>query len=163
MKKIVVLVAIAAIAASAVAAQGMRPGMWNQAPATDVAQEMVKVEGRLSLVNGHPAVTSAGKTYYVRIPGMLYGYLDTLKDGAAVKLEGYAVSVPLADDTFVLQVVKLNVGGKDYDLAELAETRGALGGMGGMGGRMGPAGRSGTPYGAGPGQAGQMPGRGGRW
>ncbi|MFH2115440.1 MAG: hypothetical protein ABIJ86_13125, partial [Spirochaetota bacterium] len=98
----------------------------------------------------------AGKTYYVGIPGMLYGYLDTLKDGAAVKLEGYAVSVPLAVDTFVLQVTKLNVGGKDYDLGELAATCGALGGMGGMGGRMG--GRVGTPYGA-----GQMPGRGGRW
>jgi hypothetical protein len=160
MKKIVVLVAIAAIAASAVVAQGMRPGMWNQTPATEAAQEVVKVDGRLSLVNGHPAVVSAGKTYYVRIPGMLYGYLDTLKDGAAVKLEGYAASVPLADNTFVMQVTKLNVGGKDYDLGELAETRGALGGMGG---RMGPAGRPGTPYGAGPGQAGQMPGRGGRW
>ena len=152
MKKIVVLVAIAAIAASAVAAQGMRSGMWNQAPATEVAQDLVKVDGRLSLVNGHPAVVAAGKTYYVRIPGMLYGYLDTLKDGAAVKLEGYARSVPLAADTFVLQVVKLNVGGKDYDLGQLAETRSALGGMGG---RMGYDGR--------PGMApGQMPGRGGR-
>ena len=157
MKKIVVLVAIAAIAASAVAAQGMRPGMWNQAPAVQATQEVVKLDGRLSLVNGHPAVVAAGKTYYVRIPGMLYGYLDTLKDGAAVKLEGYAISVPLADNTFVLQVTKLNVGGKDYDLAQLAETRGALGGMGG---RMG--GRFGTPNGAG--QApGQMYGRGGRW
>ena len=153
MKKIVVLVAIAAIAASAVAAQGMRPGMWNQAPAAAAAQEVVKVDGRLSLVNGHPAVVSAGKTYYVRIPGMLYGYLDTLKDGAAVKLEGYAVSVPLADNTYVLQVSKLNVGGKDYDLGQFAETRGALGAMGGRGGRMG-----GAPNGA-----GQMPGRGGRW
>lgn len=155
MKKIVVLVAIAAIAASAAAAQGMRPGMWNQAPATEASQEVVKVDGRLSLVNGHPAVVASGKTYYVRIPGMLYGYLDTLKDGAAVKLEGYANSVPLAADTFVLQVAKLNVGGKDYDLAEFAETRGALRGMGGMGGRMGFDGK--------PGMApGQMPGRGGR-
>ncbi len=159
MKKIVVLVAIAAIAASAVAAQGMRPGMWNQAPATEAAQEVVKVDGKLSLVNGHPAVVTAGKTYYVRIPGMLYGYLETLKDGAAVKLEGYAASVPLTENTFVLQVTKLNVGNKDYDLGQMAETRAALGGMGG---RMGPAGRPGTPYGAG--QApGQMPGRGGRW
>jgi hypothetical protein len=69
-----------------------------------------------------------------------------------VKLEGYANSVPLAADTFVLQVTKLNVGGKDYDLGQLAETRGALRGMGGM---MGSAGK--------PGMApGQMPGRGGR-
>lgn len=162
MKKIVVLVAIAAIAASAVAAQGMRPGLWNQAPATEPAQEMIKVDGRLSLVNGHPAVVSTGKTYYVRIPGMLYGYLDTLKDGAVVKLEGYAISVPLAENVFVLQVVKLNVGGKDYDLGQFAETRGALRGIGGMGamgamgGRMGFDGR--------PGQApGRMHGRGGRW
>ncbi len=158
MKKIVVLVAIAAIAASAVAAQGMRPGMWNQNPATEAAQEVVKVDGRLSLVNGHPAVVAAGKTYYVRIPGMLYGYLDTLKDGATVKLEGYANAVPLATDTFVLQATKLNVGGKDYDLDQFAETRSALGGMGGkggMGGRMGSDGKPGMG-------AGQMPGRGGR-
>jgi hypothetical protein len=129
MKKIVMIVAIAAIAASAVAAQGMRPGMMSQAPAAQAAQEIVKVEGRLSLVNGHPAVVAAGKTYYVRIPGMLYGYLDALKDGAAVKLEGHANAIPLASDTFMLMVTKLNVGGKDYDLAQMAETRGALGRM----------------------------------
>jgi hypothetical protein len=152
MKKIVVLVAIAALAASAVAAQGMRPGMMNQAPATAATQEVVKVDGRLSLVNGHPAVVAAGKTYYVRLPGMLYGYLDALKDGAAVKLEGYATPVPLAENTFVLQTTKLNVGGKDYDLGQMAETRGALGGMSG---RMGSAGKPGVA-------PGQMPGRGGR-
>jgi hypothetical protein len=146
MKRIAIVLIIALVGAAAVSAQGF--GM-RAAPAATVqaAQEIVKIDGKLSLVEGHPAVVSGGKTYFVRIPGMLYGFLDSLKEGAAVKLEGYASAVPLATNSFFYQATKLTVGGKDYDLSQYANRGGMMGAPNG-----GPAGRG-----------GMQGGRGGRW
>lgn len=138
MKRVVLILFIALAGVVAVSAQGM----WGVPAQAAQPQELVKIEGRINLVQGHPAVVSGGKTYYVRIPGMFYGFIDALKEGAAVKLEGYAQAVPLAADSFFFQATKLNVGGKDYDLSQYAR-----------GGMMAPGAQGGRPF---------MPGRGGR-
>lgn len=135
MKRIAIVLIVGLASVAAVSAQGF--GMWNAPAASQPVQELTKIEGKLTLVQGHPAVVSGGKTYMVRIPGMMYGYLDALKEGAAVKLEGYALAVPLAADTFFFQTTKLNVGGKDYDLSAYASNGMAGGMMGGRGQRGG--------------------------
>ena len=109
----------------ALSAQGMRtpPGhrmrqrsewgrgqrMWRETPA-----EAVSVSGTLQLVNGQIAVVQDSKTYYTMGLNHLVGFIDGLKEGAAVTLEGAARAVPLSEGSFVLMVNKLTLNGKEY-------------------------------------------------
>ncbi len=131
MKRIAIVCIVAVVAIGAVSAQAFAGRPMAAAAAT---AEPVTVEGKLSLVQGRPAVVVKDKTYFVRIPQYLYGFIDGLKEGAQVKLEGYEAEIPFAPSSFFLAVEKLTVGGKSYDLSQ-------VGGMGPMGGR-GPAGGS---------------------
>ncbi|HOZ71910.1 MAG TPA: hypothetical protein PK179_05295 [Spirochaetales bacterium] len=146
MKKIVIVGMMALVAIGAVSAQGFGraqvPAMQAQPP-----QEIKTVEGKLELVQGHPAIVVKGTTYFVRLPQLLYGFVDGLKEGATVKLEGYETAVPYATSSFFFQATKLTIGSRSYDLSQ-------FGGMGGFGGGM----MGGQGYGRGAGQ----PGRG-RW
>lgn len=154
MKRAVIVVLAVAVAASAVSAQGWAPGFRGPgaAPAASAAPaEVTKIEGKLSLVNAHPAVVVKDKTYYVGIPSRLFGFVDGLKEGAQVKLEGYEQALPYATNVAMFHVVKLTVGGREIDLSQ-------AGGFGrGMMGSYGPAGNGG-PMGR-----GMMPGGRGRW
>ncbi|MDR2435250.1 MAG: hypothetical protein LBD47_11895 [Treponema sp.] len=79
--------------------------------------EQVTVTGNLTIVQGALAVKSGDITYLV--PGLLRyaNFIDSLKDGAQVKLEGDATSTGQDAKIKVLRVSKLTIGGKDYDLA----------------------------------------------
>jgi hypothetical protein len=135
MKRILIIVAAGLVAAGSLSAQAMmgRGYAPNAAPQAQVpAAEVVKVEGKLSLVNGMFAVVAKDKTYYVGGLQRLFGFVDGLKDGATVKLEGSAYAVPLAPEYQHLMATKLTFNGKDYDLS-------AMGGRGGRGGMMGGA------------------------
>jgi hypothetical protein len=138
-KKALFVSGIALLALVALAAQGM-PG-WgggaqgNQGAVAETGTP-VKIEGKLTLVNGHVAVVTGGKTYYVAIPPFLYGFIDGLKEGAQVKLEGFEHSIPIAPNYSFLRVTKLTVNGKEYDLSAYAMGQGM--GPGGMGAGMGP-------------------------
>jgi len=133
MKRAVIVVLAIAVAASAVSAQGWAQGPRGFVPgaaaAPAVQAETTKIEGKLTLVNAHPAVVVKDKTYYVGIPARLYGFVDGLKEGAAVKLEGYEYPLPYATDVVMFHVVKLTVGGKEIDLSQTGFFgRGAAGG-----------------------------------
>jgi hypothetical protein len=139
MKRIVTLLVVGVIAASAVGAQtwGPRGNFGPAAPAIAQNAETVKVEGRLTLVNGMVAVKEKDKTYYVGGLNRLIGFIDGLKENASVKLEGYAISVPAAPEYAHLRVTKLTFAGKDYDLSN-SFGRGMMGGaMSGPSGMMG--------------------------
>ena len=149
MKRAVIVVLAIAVAASAVSAQGWGPG--RAAPGVTAPAELTKIEGKLSLVNAHPAVVVKDKTFYVGIPSRLFGFVDGLKEGAMVKLEGYEQPLPYATNVAMFHVVKLTLGGREIDLSQ-------AGGFGrGMMGASGPYGNSG------PGGRGMMPGGRGRW
>ncbi|NLJ45033.1 MAG: hypothetical protein GX430_00510 [Treponema sp.] len=153
MKRAVIVVLAIAVAASAVSAQGWAPGFRGPGayPAPAAPAETVKIEGKLALVNAHPAVVVKDKTYYVGIPARLFGFVDGLKEGAQVKLEGYEQALPYATNVSLFHVVKLTLGGREIDLSQ-------AGGFGrGMMGSYGPAGTYG-PMGR-----GMMPGGRGRW
>jgi hypothetical protein len=74
----------------------------------------VTVSGNLELVNGQIAVVSDGVTYIAGGLRWLTGFIDGIKEGAAVSLEGWARTAPLNDNTRFLRISKLTVGGKDY-------------------------------------------------
>lgn len=138
MKRIVGILMIGLLTAGALSAQafGPGPGVPGAALATQNLQ-ITKIEGKLALVNGMIAVQSGGKTYYLRGINQLVGFIDGLKEGASVKLEGYAVQFPAAPEYYHFMVTKLTVGNKDYDLSNRALGRGMMGGGFGMGGKRG--------------------------
>lgn len=151
MKRIAVVLIVGIIAASAASAQVWGP-RGNMAPGTAPAVqaqnlETVKVEGKLTLVNGMIAVKEGSKTFYVGGLQRLIGFIDGLKENASVKLEGYAVSLPAAPEYQHLRVTKLTFAGKDYDLSQgfgpMMGGRGSMGGSQGgyQGGPMGGRGR----------------------
>jgi hypothetical protein len=116
-KKIFAALLIAACCAGGLTAQGMRrhygwdkgQRMWRGEPA-----EAVTVSGNLQLVNGQIAVVQGNKTYYTMGINRLVGFIDGLKEGAAVTLEGSARALPYSDGSFVLMAAKLSFNGKEY-------------------------------------------------
>lgn len=78
--------------------------------------ESVTISGSLTLVKGTIAVISSDVTYIAAGLQRYVGFIDGLKAGAAVTLEGNAFSVPKDEKTKFLQVKKLTLSGKDYDL-----------------------------------------------
>jgi hypothetical protein len=129
MRKLVTVFVVVLAAAGVASAQ---PAPWGAPPwAAQTQGQTVTVEGKLALVNGMISVQSGGKTYYTPMLRRLVGFVDAVKEGASVKVEGYERTFASATDTSMLAVTRLTVAGKDYDLAPAA-------GMGpGMHGRQG--------------------------
>ncbi|GHV88143.1 hypothetical protein AGMMS50267_05030 [Spirochaetia bacterium] len=86
-----------------------------------VPAETVTVNGNLQLVEGRIAVVSDGKTYFTHDLQRLTGFIDGLKEGASVTLEGAAYPVPNNADARFLRVTKLTFNGKTYDFPTPAE------------------------------------------
>jgi len=100
---------------------GPRPYAWgqgsprNQSPRP--SPENVTVSGNLTIAQGMIAVVSGDTTWLVRGLDRYVGFIDGLKEGAQVTLEGYAMSSPRNDKIKSLQVQKMTLNGKDYELA----------------------------------------------
>jgi len=63
------------------------------------------------------AVIDKDTTYLARSLNRYTGFIDGLKEGAAVTLEGYALPSPQNNKVKILQVQKMTFNGKEYDLA----------------------------------------------
>jgi hypothetical protein len=87
-------------------------GIFAQEP------EKTTINGNLGITNGRISLASGGTTYFPAGLGRWVGFIDGLKEGAAVNLEGY--TGPLADGAALFYVTKLTIGGKTYDLAPAA-------------------------------------------
>lgn len=133
MKKAVIVLVLALVAGGFAMAQpvgGPMMGPYGRPLAPAYAQqptETVKVDGTLTLINGRIGLKSGGKTYYTPMLGRYAGFIEGLKEGAFVRLEGYAYPLPAAPEYAVLRVTKLSVSGKEYDFSQFA-----YGGMGGF-------------------------------
>jgi hypothetical protein len=79
--------------------------------------ESANVSGNLTIVQGMIAVKSNDTTYFVRGLNRYIGFIDGLKEGATVKLEGFARTNPQDDKIKFMSVQKLTLNGKDYDIA----------------------------------------------
>lgn len=108
MKRIALIIAMALAVTGVSFAQG---AAQNSAPT-------ITVEGKLALINGAIGLKSGSKTYYLPNIGRLAGFIDGIKEGAAVKAEGYERPVAMAPEYSVIRVTKLTVGGKEYDLGQ---------------------------------------------
>jgi hypothetical protein len=80
--------------------------------------QSVTVEGSLLLENGEIAVSTGNAVYFVPSLGRYVGFIDGLKEGAQIKILGYASGN-------VLQPVQMTISGKSYDL--LANNYGGYG------------------------------------
>jgi hypothetical protein len=98
---------------------------WGRMPGghgRPAAAETVTINGNLQFIEGRIAVVADGKTYYTNGPFQrLIGFVDGLKEGAAVRLEGPATAVPLNPGARFLWVTKLTFNGKVYDFPITAE------------------------------------------
>lgn len=79
--------------------------------------EIVKISGKLTVVQGMIAVENDGTTYLTRGLDRFTGFIDGLKEGAQVTLEGYAMPNPQNNNVKMMRVTKMTLNGKEYDLA----------------------------------------------
>ncbi|MFZ2636182.1 MAG: hypothetical protein WAZ99_08275 [Rectinemataceae bacterium] len=160
MKKTIIALVIAIAltgAASAQAITGQNFGRGYIASQSAATLEKSTVEGTLELTSGGIAVKQGDNTYYVMGLNRLVGFVDGLKEGAKVKLEGYAFAVGTSKTEFTFHTLTLGIGDRTIDLSQV----GSFGmGMGGMAGGRGFGGGQGniSPMGNG---RGQMNGRSG--
>jgi len=88
----------------------------NQTPRP--APESATVTGNLTIAQGMIAVVSGDTTWLVRGLNRYVGFIDGLKEGAQVTLEGYATPARQGDKNIKsLHVQKMTLNGKDYELA----------------------------------------------
>jgi hypothetical protein len=153
MKKLAILLMVLLAAASAFAQDGQnRNRQRPEPPAT------VTVSGTLALANGRIALQSGSDVYYVAGIQRLIGFVDGLKEGAQVGLEGYVHPFQREENAKLLFATKLTIGSKSYDLAP--SFTGWKPGQQGQGRMAGPTGYRGMPCwgnggpGAGPGRDG---------
>ena len=103
--------------------QGRTPG--KNSPNLPAA-ETVTVSGSLIVANGSPALKSGDVTYIVGGINRLAGFVDGLKEGAQVTIEGRAFTSPRDNTLKFLRPVKLTLNGKDYDMTPLLPPAAAL-------------------------------------
>jgi hypothetical protein len=105
MKKIV-LAMLVALAAGIVSAQSLP---WGGAQLQSVQAQ--SVQGTLGLQNGVIVLTSGDAVYFVPHISRYVGFIDGLKEGAQVKIDGYNMG------NGYLMPSKITVGGKNYDVS----------------------------------------------
>ncbi|GHV38467.1 hypothetical protein AGMMS49546_08910 [Spirochaetia bacterium] len=79
--------------------------------------ETMTLSGALGIRQGRIAIEKEGQTWYVRGLDRFIGFIDGLKEGAVVTLEGRGVKSAREENTGFLQVTKLTLNGKTYDLS----------------------------------------------
>ena len=101
MKRIGLLLVITVMVIGTVFAQ-------NQERERRSPPETITVEGTLQLQNGYIVVASGDTVYYVPMLQRYVGFIEGLKEGNKVTIEGYA------HNNF-LRPTKVSLGGKSYD------------------------------------------------
>lgn len=108
MKKIVLLCLFIAITGGSIFARPNTPAITT-------------ISGTLGLSAGRISVVSENTTYYVRGLERLVGFIDGLKEGAQVSLDGYA-AVPTVEGQRgrLFHPVTLTLNGKEYEVGSPA-------------------------------------------
>ena len=125
MKRILMVTLLVLCTAVLIFAQGIRSQQeardqeakpQPQAARAEQAMERKTVTGNLTLVRGMIAIKSDDMTYL--LPGLIRyaGFIEELKDGALVKIEGMVRAQKADAKTVVLIPAKLTLGNKDYDI-----------------------------------------------
>jgi hypothetical protein len=118
MKKMLLFCVCALFAATTLCA-GPR-GRGGFSPQFNVPREQnetVSVTGTLAVANGRIALQADQKTYYIIGIQQLVGFVPGLTEGAKATLDGTVSSLPQAKNNYILQVSKLTLDGKEYDIS----------------------------------------------
>jgi hypothetical protein len=109
MKRLVVFMFIVSLIAGAVSAQAIKE-QSNPPPRNSRVREdnSVTVEGVLKLEKGFVAVENADKVYVVPMLNRYIGFINGLREGAKVSVEGY-------EFRNMIRPVKVTIEGKSYD------------------------------------------------
>jgi hypothetical protein len=103
MKKIVLLCLFTAVICGGIFAQSNTP--------------TTTIRGTLGLSNGRISVVSGTITYYVRGLERFVGFIDGLKEGAQISLDGYATAPTIEGQRERLfYPVRLTLNGKNYEV-----------------------------------------------
>ena len=81
------------------------------------AAETVTVTGSMVVANGMPALKSDDATYFVTGISRLIGFVDGLKEGAQVTVEGRSMANPRDETVKYLRASKLTIGGRNYEIS----------------------------------------------
>jgi hypothetical protein len=92
--------------------------------------ELVTINGTLSLVSGRIALQKDQETYVILGLGRLIGFIDGLKEGAEVTLEGFVRTGRRDEKIRYLLVNKLGINGREYNDLAPAFPREGPGGTG---------------------------------
>jgi hypothetical protein len=77
--------------------------------------ETSTITGKLELINGNIAVKNGDIVYYTIGLDRLIGFVDGLKEGAQVSLEGWSIAASRDPEYRRFLVSKLTFNGKEYD------------------------------------------------
>jgi hypothetical protein len=114
MKKIVLLCLVTVIFGGSIFAQSNTP--------------ITTIRGTLGLTNGRVSVVSGNTTYYVSGLSRFVGFIDGLKEGAQVSLDGYAAAPTIEGQRErVFYAVTLTLNGKNYQVGDPTAGNLALG------------------------------------
>ena len=114
MKKIVLLCLVTVIFGGSIFAQSNTP--------------TTTIRGTLGLTNGRVSVVSGNTTYYVSGLSRFVGFIDGLKEGAQVSLDGYATAPTIEGQRErVFYAVTLTLNGKNYQVGDPTAGNLALG------------------------------------
>ena len=121
MKRTILLIIFSLCAIAAVTAQGWnrqwpQPPIGRNTPRQPVLED-VKVSGVLTIDRGMIALKSANITYLVIGLNRFIGFIDGLKEGASVVIEGRAAVIFGDNNTKFLYPQKMTLNGKEYDLS----------------------------------------------
>jgi hypothetical protein len=132
MKRTILFIALALCAIALVSAQennrwgmGFGPGrsccqQWGRGSQQQqrdfTPPENISVTGSLTIAQGMIAVTGNNATYLVRGLDRYIGFIDGLKEGATVTIQGYALNHPQDRAVKILEVQKMTLNEKEYDL-----------------------------------------------
>jgi hypothetical protein len=107
MKKFAFVIVIACLAIGTASAQN-----WGNGWGTPV--QIITVTGTLQLQNGVIAVVSGNTTYFVPTLTQYIGFIEGLREGAQISIDGYL------SGNYV-QPTKVTLGGKSYDFTVNAQ------------------------------------------
>jgi len=88
--------------------------------------DAVTVSGNLIVAHGLPALKSGDVTYIVGGISRLSGFVDGLKEGAQVTIEGKAITSPRDANLKFLRPSNLTLSGKTYDMTSLLPPAGSF-------------------------------------
>jgi len=120
LKRIIVFILLVAGLAAMISAQdGSRRGRapTERSYSRSSSRATVTISGTMVVANGRPALKSGDDTYLIGGISRLIGFVDGLKEGAQVTVEGTVITIPGRNSLKYLNGSKLTLNGKSYDLS----------------------------------------------